>query len=60
MIRTGNLQEGGVYLGKGRYGCVYSPPLKCSKKVTIPKNSVGKITSIEDSRIEFSISSKTE
>ena len=38
---------GGKIIGQGTYGCVFSPPLQCKKKV-IPKSKVGKITSESD------------
>jgi hypothetical protein len=51
------IQEGGKLLGQGVYGCVFDPPLKCTKrKRIVPKqgqakgqtlHSVGKITSLE-------------
>jgi serine/threonine protein kinase len=37
--------QGGKLIGKGTYGCVFDPPLKCkSKYVPTKKNKVGKIT----------------
>lgn len=37
--------QGGKYLGKGSYGCAFSPPLKCTNKVDgdVYENSIGKV-----------------
>lgn len=43
---------GGKIIGQGTYGCVFSPPLQCKKKV-IPKSKVGKLTSESDTVVEL-------
>lgn len=49
--------EGGQIRGKGTYGCVFQPTLKCrGKKKRINPNKVGKITSSLDARNEMAIS----
>lgn len=42
--------DGGALLGKGTYGCVFSPPLLCSRKpkYQVKKGDVGKITEVAD------------
>ena len=44
--------EGGRFIGKGSYGCVFSPPLKCRKK-QLSTVEVGKITDSEDAKREY-------
>ena len=44
--------EGGKYLGKGRYGCVFQGPLLCEKK-QLSKTKVGKITDPEEASYEL-------
>ena len=37
--------QGGKLIGKGTYGCVFDPPLKCKSKYgPVKKNRVGKVT----------------
>jgi hypothetical protein len=52
------VQEGGKLLAEGSYGCVFDPPLKCTKpkrlaKLKPTKHTVGKITSIQSGQTEF-------
>ena len=51
------VQEGGKLLGEGVYGCVFDPPLKCTKPKRVVKtkanHTVGKITSIASGQTEF-------
>lgn len=50
--------RGGNYLGKGTYGCVYSPPIRCNDKMTYVEN-VGKIFfHKEDALEEMHVSEK--
>jgi serine/threonine protein kinase len=46
--------EGGSLLGQGSYGCVFTPPLLCSKKTQkAPKGVVGKISAPVDAMSEL-------
>jgi len=48
-------QKGGEIIGEGSYGCVFNPPLKCSKDIdTI--NHVGKLTPLNEATQEYGIS----
>ena len=59
-------KRGGAELGRGRFGCVHSPPLACklgteevliaSKKSNTKKPSVSKITTKEDALTETAVS----
>jgi hypothetical protein len=55
-------QDGGTLLGQGAYGCAFSPPLKCITRKTGPSRGrkVGKITSTEDAKKEFTVSKHLE
>lgn len=44
--------NGGKIIGQGTYGCVFSPPLLCKKKM-IPKSKVGKLASETDTQTEL-------
>ena len=48
--------EGGKLIGEGSYGCVFQPPLVCKKK-QLPKSTVGKLTSEDDTRVELEAAS---
>jgi hypothetical protein len=52
------MQTGGKRIGRGRYGCVFDPPLLCVKKTkkSGEKHLVGKLTNKEDAVKEVSIS----
>lgn len=54
--------KGGKYIGKGTYGCVYSPPVKCHNncsKITFNENNVGKIfMNKEDAEEEYETTMK--
>jgi len=55
------LHEGGRILGQGRYGCAFEPALHCKKTKHAVKKSerkIGKITTPQSAKIEFSISEK--
>jgi len=58
MASTEPKQTGGKRIGRGRYGCVFDPPLLCVKKTKKPGQShlVGKLTNKEDGDKEFSMS----
>lgn len=58
MASTEPKQKGGKRIGRGRYGCVFDPPLLCIKKTRNPgeKHLVGKLTNKEDGNKEFSMS----
>lgn len=58
MASTEPKQTGGKRIGRGRYGCVFDPPLLCVKKTKKPGQNhlVGKLTNKEDADKEFSIS----
>ena len=58
MASTEPKQTGGKRIGRGRYGCVFDPPLLCIKKTRNPgeKHLVGKITNKADADKEVSIS----
>ena len=49
-------QAGGKRIGRGRYGCVFDPPLLCVKKTKPQPNQIGKLTNKEDAKKELSIS----
>ena len=46
-------QEGGKIIGKGSYGCVFSPPLLCKNRDAISKGQLGKISAILDIKKEI-------
>ena len=50
-----NEQHGGKLLGKGRYGCAFSPPLICKGKKQHNHRSVGKVTEKMDGTQELGI-----
>ena len=56
--------KGGKYLGKGTYGCVYSPPVKCNHNLqqenhAVIHNNVGKIFfNKEDAEDEYEVTMK--
>jgi serine/threonine protein kinase len=56
------VQEGGKLLGEGVYGCVFDPPLKCTKrKRVVPSKAnhkVGKITSEWAGNREYEIAAE--
>lgn len=56
------VQEGGKLLGEGVYGCVFDPPLKCTKPKRVVRtrtnHKVGKITSIASGQTEFGATSQ--
>jgi serine/threonine protein kinase len=59
------VQEGGKLLGEGTYGCVFDPPLKCTKRKRVhkkneSKHTVSKITSIQTGELEFETSIQLE
>ena len=46
------IKKGGEVLGKGTFGCVLTPPLKCTNKIIEGKGKVGKIFQEEIDAIE--------
>lgn len=48
-------QKGGEIIGEGSYGCVFNPPLKCSKDINTI-NHVGKLTPLNEANQEYGIS----
>lgn len=52
-------QAGGKRIGRGRYGCVFDPPLLCVKKKSRgQKHLVGKLTNKTDAEKEYEISNR--
>jgi hypothetical protein len=49
------MQRGGKLLGKGRYGCAFSPPLLCKGDKKYNGRSVGKLTEKHDGAQELGI-----
>ena len=57
MASTEPKQTGGKRIGRGRYGCVFDPPLLCIKKTKSgDKQLVGKLTNQKDAEKEIEIS----
>ena len=40
------MQYGGDLIGKGTYGCVYDPPVKCKKDVCENKQCTGRVSKV--------------
>jgi hypothetical protein len=47
------VQTGGKLIGKGAYGCIFSPPLICRGSKARKTNKLGKITEVSDIKNEI-------
>lgn len=61
MASTEPKQTGGKRIGRGRYGCVFDPPLLCIKKTKSgDTHLVGKLTNEKDAEKEIEISKRLD